>query len=91
MADKVKWYKHKDHGYLARQGDYVVSPLLLNTAQEQEDEELWKKLKLRLKVNAGCGAVSSEEFSGELNPDYKPVKIAGVPCFIQQEFLKYFE
>lgn len=90
-----RWFLHSEHGYMLRHPyhpgyDIVVTALCLNTREFEDDPALWENHKLRLHVNAGCGAVIADEMRvRDHNPAFKRIRPEEVPTHILREFLAY--
>lgn len=92
----IGWFLHPTHGYMLRGPDYgdgyqtVVTALMLEVRDLQDDPKKWEAHKSRLRVNAGCGAIAADSMQvGDHNPAFVPVKATKVPAHIRQEFDSY--
>ena len=90
------WFLHPDHGYMLRGPDYgdgwqtVVTSLVNNNIENENDPALWQNHVNRLHVNAGCGAVAADGMRvGDHNPEFKPISIRKVPNHIIEAFSEY--
>lgn len=92
---KTGWFLHKDHGYMYRGPVHegwqaVVTALVLNAREVEENAFAWESHKSRLHVNGGCGAIAADAMQvGDHNPDFRPVATARVPPWIRTDFINY--
>ena len=89
---KEKWFRHPQHGYMLRYddgtGDTVVTSLVSDSLEMENDLETWKAHKHRLKVNAGCGFLAVDWMEPhDHNPDFAEIDKNDVPVWIIRDFL----
>lgn len=81
-----KWYCHPQHGYMLREGRYIVTSLCQNTLEIENDRKRWEAHKSRLHVNGGCGAIAVEEAPPVINSEFVPINWRKVPPHIREDF-----
>ncbi len=68
--------------------DFVVCALCQNTAETEQDQVLWENHKSRLHVNAGCGAICTDEMRrSDHNKEFVLISEDRVPEWIKKDFL----
>lgn len=88
---KAKWYKHSEHGYLLEaEGMHVFAPCSGMADIEDAGEAAWKAHVSRLYVNAGSGAIATEE-ACQLSPSWVRVRASTVPAYLRTEFRKVLD
>lgn len=91
------WYRHPQHGYMLRGPAHdgwqvVVTALVLDALEYEDDYDAWEAHKGRLRVNGGCGAIAADAMQeGDHNPAFRKISVARVPAWIVDDFLPYLE
>lgn len=89
----LHWFHHPDHGYMLRipidhHHAIVVTAFALDTADIQDNEELWLLMKRgrgsHVLHDLCISDILDEE---EHNPEYKPVESECVPPWIKKDFV----